>query len=191
MKPVPTLFVRDPQTGRVTEEVTPGCEWVTRGEGRVLRRFDGLWALVQDGVLYKRVDLDAFAAPADFHPKGDADPVTGKIPGWLPITNDDAWYRFAMAGSKKENGLYFLCGPKVVRNYDGFKFHTLVKFWEEPLKDVPLTYWGIYAYLMGHPHLYGILWIYHEWAHGTDRTAQVTRKDFGIPMNRVARKALA
>ncbi len=30
MKKIPTLFVRDPENmSRVTEEVTPGCEWWT------------------------------------------------------------------------------------------------------------------------------------------------------------------
>ena len=37
MKKMPTLFIREfaPNGGilRVTEEVTPGCEWVLNGEG--------------------------------------------------------------------------------------------------------------------------------------------------------------
>lgn len=42
MQKIPTLFLRDPANmGRVTREVTPGCEWVLAGEGVATRKYDG------------------------------------------------------------------------------------------------------------------------------------------------------
>jgi hypothetical protein len=42
MRKIPTLFVRDPDDRRhVTEQITPGCEWVTAGEGTATRKYDG------------------------------------------------------------------------------------------------------------------------------------------------------
>lgn len=37
MRKIPTLFVRDRDTGLVVDVVTPGCEWAFAGEGRATR----------------------------------------------------------------------------------------------------------------------------------------------------------
>lgn len=58
MKKIPTLFVRGAaDRALVTREVTPGCEWVTAGEGVATRKFDGTCCLVRGGRLYKRREL--------------------------------------------------------------------------------------------------------------------------------------
>lgn len=41
---IPTLFVRDDATELVTDEVTPGCEWVIAGEGLAVRYYGGVCA---------------------------------------------------------------------------------------------------------------------------------------------------
>jgi hypothetical protein len=44
MQKIPTLFIRDFEHdhGRyVTDQVSPGCEWVLAGEGVPTRKFDG------------------------------------------------------------------------------------------------------------------------------------------------------
>ena len=43
MRKIPTLFVRDWDGDRryVLDEVAPGCEWVTKGDGIATRKYDG------------------------------------------------------------------------------------------------------------------------------------------------------
>jgi hypothetical protein len=165
VKDVPTLFVRDPQTGRVTDEVTPGCEWIASAPHTAHRRFDGLWTLVVNGVLYKSSKRDKSVATV-----------------WTPTNKSDVWHVFAAAGKSYLNGLYFLVGPKVGRNYDRFRFHTLVLATEGTLGSiVPRTSRGLRYYLMTHPHMYGVFWMNHRSIDGESEFAQVTRKDFGLP----------
>ena len=42
MARTPTLFVRDPLTHKLTDQPTPGCEWVLAGEGVATEKVDGL-----------------------------------------------------------------------------------------------------------------------------------------------------
>lgn len=57
MHKIPTLFVRDPKTRRVTSAVTPGCEWVLHGEGVATVKLDGTCCRIKDGRLWKRHDV--------------------------------------------------------------------------------------------------------------------------------------
>lgn len=41
MRKIPTLFVRDDKTRKVVPRLTPGCEWVLRGEGVPTEKLDG------------------------------------------------------------------------------------------------------------------------------------------------------
>ena len=56
MKKIPTLYVRDRETGKVdTSQVTPGCEWVVAGEGAPTRKFDGTCTMLDgDGQWWAR-----------------------------------------------------------------------------------------------------------------------------------------
>ena len=52
MKKMPCLFVRQfhgRDHATLTEEVTPGCEWVLAGEGTASRKWDGTACMVRDG----------------------------------------------------------------------------------------------------------------------------------------------
>lgn len=73
----------------VRDEVTPGAEWVLAGDGVATRKLDGTCCLVRDGKLYKRHEVKpGRKPPANFEPATDADPITGKQQGWLPVTSD-------------------------------------------------------------------------------------------------------
>lgn len=58
MKKIPTLFKRVFDDGAVymTEEVTPGCEWVLEGLGDATEKVDGSAVARIKGVWYKRFD---------------------------------------------------------------------------------------------------------------------------------------
>ena len=57
MKKMPTLFHREFQDHHVisiSQEVTPGLEWVLAGEGVATEKIDGACCAIIDGVFYKR-----------------------------------------------------------------------------------------------------------------------------------------
>ena len=57
MKKIPTLFKRtfDAQNHKhVTDEVTPGLEWVTEGRGVATVKFDGTCGALIGGRFYRR-----------------------------------------------------------------------------------------------------------------------------------------
>lgn len=46
MQKIPTLYLRDPATHYVTDQVNPGCEWVLAGEGFPTRKYNGTYELI-------------------------------------------------------------------------------------------------------------------------------------------------
>lgn len=73
MKKVISLFKRDYEGTRlVFDELVPGAEWVTNGEGIATIKIDGTSCLVRDGKLYKRYDAkNGKTPPVGFEPAQD------------------------------------------------------------------------------------------------------------------------
>ena len=136
MKKIPTLFLRDPKNPRlVTDQVTPGCEWVLAGEGRATVKWDGTSCMVrEDGRLYKRREVRGLlydsltGAPDGFIAAGRSN---GKTQGWVPVSNmdpADKWHLEAYENSHPlEPGTYELVGPKVQGNPYDLTGHRLVR----------------------------------------------------------------
>lgn len=138
MKKIPTLFVRDftePSKGRyVTEEVTPGCEWVLAGEGVPTRKYDGTCVMF-DGKWWARREVKMGAPQPYGYVPVDEDPVTGKLMGWEPVEQSGFAKFFTEAhdnylteadGVEPPYGTYELCGPKIQRNPEGYEKHVLI-----------------------------------------------------------------
>lgn len=132
MRKIPTLYVRDPEhRARVTDEVTPGCEWVLAGEGVPTRKYDGTCLqLDDDGRWWARREVKAGKPePAGFVAV-ETDEVTGKTVGWEPIEQSGyrKWFEQALAEAPGlyPTGTYELCGPKVNGNPEQFAAHVLV-----------------------------------------------------------------
>lgn len=183
MKKIPSLFQRNHETDRlVRDEVTPGCEWVLRGEGVPTRKFDGTCCLVKDGNIFKRHELKkGKPAPAGFIAADEPDKVTGDQPGWVEVGHgpEDAWHReafeklFAHATAPIQNGTYELIGPKVQGNPERHAGHALVRHGSSHLPlSTPRTFEGLKAYLGAHA-IEGIVW-----HHRDGRMAKIKRKDF-------------
>lgn len=158
MKKTPSLFVRDWHGERqYTPVVTPGAEWVTRGEGVATRKVDGTCCLVQGGALLRRFDAKTGRrVPPDFLPaQPEPDPVTGHWPGWVPVTDADPQAKYhreawAAAGGTLADGTYELLGPKVQGGADADLHrgaHTLVRHDALILDGVPRDFEGLRAYL--------------------------------------------
>jgi len=183
-----SLFQRNYDGDRlVRNEVVPGAEWVLAGEGTATRKFDGTCCMVRAGKLYKRYDAKHGKTPPEgFEPAQEADPVTGHLPGWLPVGDgpDDRWHREAWANSADPekpagvavglpDGTYELVGPKVQGNPEGFARHTLIPHGAE-LLQAPRDYDGLKAAFVD-ADIEGIVW-----HHSDGRMVKIKAKDFGI-----------
>src|SRR6266705_2827499 len=86
MQKIATLFARgfekDPRY--VTRDVTPGCEWVLKGEGVPTRKYDGTCVMFDGTDWWARREVKpGKAAPAGFV-EVEHDEETGKTVGWEP-----------------------------------------------------------------------------------------------------------
>ena len=181
MKKIPTLFKRDYQGNhQVYNELTEGTEWVANGEGWATAKRDGTCCMVKDGNFYRRLELKkGKAPPLNFEPAQESDPITGKIPGWLPVDDSnpsDKWCVEALHSQDSFlDGTYELLGPKVQGNKYNLTRHILEPHGVFPLEDVPRDYEGIRSYLADHPEMEGVVW----W-HPDGRMAKIKRRDFGL-----------
>lgn len=182
MEKIISLFQRNHDGDRlVRDEVTPGVEWVTHGEGVATQKFDGTCCLISLGVLYKRYEVKrGKTSPDNFESASSVDPNTGKQQGWVPVGDgpEDKYHREAFQG--QANGTYELCGPKVQGNPEQLKSHVLLRHGDvmanSPLLQsvVPRSFNELAAYFEG-VNIEGIVW-----HHSDGRMVKIKAKDFGI-----------
>lgn len=186
MKKIISLFQRNYNGDRlVRDEIVPGAEWVTMGEGKATQKYDGTCCLVKDGKLYKRYEVKVGKQPpANFEPANEIDEVTGKQQGWVSVGDgpEDRWHREAFNGNHIDgvrgnysDGTYELVGPKVQGNPEHFNEHLLLAHSAATvLDDAPRDYNGLQDYLKSHD-IEGIVW-----HHPDGRMVKIKGKDFGI-----------
>jgi len=188
MKKMPTLFQRVFRPGggveRVLPLVTPGCEWVLRGEGVPTEKVDGSCCAIIGGNFYKRFDAKkGKVAPPGAIPCQDApDPVTGHFPHWVAVNPEnpaDKWYWNAYVNTDwiKEDGTYEAVGLHFQGNPYNMDDDFLEKHGRIVLWNVPRDYRGLMAYLSAH-EIEGIVW--HR---GNGEMCKLKRSDFGFPWN--------
>jgi len=177
---IPTLFLRDPANpGRVLPEVTPGCEWVMRGEGRGTRKYDGTCVLFDGAAWWARREVKpGKGAPDGWEPISE-DPNTGKRMGWEPIIQSPyAKYHAEAIGSLGAGhwltGTYELCGPKINGNPENLDDHVVIRHGAEPLTFAlrPMSFLFLGGFLVGVPYE-GIVW-----HHPDGRMAKLKGRDF-------------
>lgn len=186
MRKIPSLFVRDYTTGLVLDEITPGCEWVTEGEGVGYRKWDGTCCMIRRGNLFRRHDRkrhrktgEVKAAPPGWEPCEPApNEHTGHWPGWVPVGDGpgERWHIEAFesfTGHPAEDGAYELCGPKVQANPEGFDRHVLILHTTEIL-NAARDFDGLRMFLEDHD-VEGIVW-----HHPDGRMCKAKGSDFGI-----------
>lgn len=146
MKKIPTMFVRDFDTGLVTPEITAGCEW-TQTEGYATAKWDGVCVLFNGVKWYARRTVENANAlgtagiPYEWYgirngPEGfmleEYDEKTGKAFGWVPASQSDiAPYLleaivFTKDMSPLPSGTYELVGPKINGNPYEVTVHGLM-----------------------------------------------------------------
>lgn len=187
MKKMPTLFVREFRSNHEVithNEVTKGCEWVLAGEGTATEKLDGTCTLFKDGYIWRRYD----AKNGKPIPLGavkcqpEADHITGHLPCWLPIDENnpaDKWYIVAYKkqvedGFEFEEGqTYELCGTHFQNNPYNISGDVYFKHGAKVLKNVPRTFEGIRQYLEEH-EIEGI--VFHR---ENGEMCKIKRSDFG------------
>jgi len=190
MKKMPTLFERDwgGDRSRVTQVITPGCEWVLERDGTVVvtRKWDGtcVW-ITAHGSYLKRYDAKhGKTPPDDFIPAQMApDPNTGHWPGWVPVGPNDKWHLEALAiddinvdeiGTYYEPGTYELCGPKIGGNPEQFDSHLLLRHGLVKYDLVPRSYGQLRDWLATQD-IEGI--VFYQGA----KRAKLKKSDMGLP----------
>lgn len=188
MKKIPSVFIRDMATMLLTEEVTPGCEWVLEGEGRATKKWDGTAIMVDSTndsrTVYKRYDAKhGKTPPPGFIPCQEPDTKSGHWPGWIVADKtkpEDKWIFEALDNEEHTlaAGTYELCGPRINTNREKLTEHKLIKHgsleFVEVLRSGKRTYESIKAFLIALTLCNeGI--VYH---HSDGRMAKVKYRDF-------------
>ena len=184
MKKIPTLFVRKffpDHSFILTDKVTPGYEWVLKGEGLATVKIDGSCTAIIDGVFYRRYDAKQGKKP----PEGaiacsEPDPITGHWPHWIKVDKDDKqghWFYEAYlnaSGKSLQDGTYEAIGPHFQDNPYKLEKDTLERHGEKVI-EVPRTFEGLKKYLEEN-YIEGIVF----WKDGQPQ-CKIKRRDFGYP----------
>lgn len=195
MRKIPTLFIRDAQSHKVIPKITPGCEWVHKGEGCPTRKWDGTACILKNSRLHKRYNCRRGRRPGpQWIPcEPCRDPITGDWPGWLPLWGGhrDRYHLEAFSRGLDSDGnrfvegaTYELCGPRINRNAESFDSHVLVRHGAHLIKENPRTYDELANYFRCH-NIEGIVW----W-HPDGRKAKIKGRDFYMPIRRPIRQAV-
>jgi hypothetical protein len=193
MKKIPTLFVRDEEDRRyVTDQVTPGCEWVLAGEGVPTRKTDGTCCMYDGERWWARREVKPGKTPPPNYEPIETDPNTGKTVGWEPMEQSAfaRWHAEAVGSildqwpidTPQPGGTYELIGPKVNGNPERVEEHMLVRhgyraaFYDEQLRTAGRDFVSLRDWLLAHPAWEGIVW-HHE----DGRMAKLKLRDIRRP----------
>lgn len=187
MKKIPTLFVREflgDHSFILTDKVTPGMEWVLKGEGVATVKLDGSCTAIIDGVFYKRYDAkQGKQPPSGAIPCCGPDPITKHWPHWVKVEADDNANRWLLDayknsdGDKLSDGTYEAIGPHFQSNPYGLTKDVLERHGTKII-DVPRTFDGIKNYLEKN-NIEGIVF----WKDGEPK-CKIKRRDFGFCWNK-------
>ena len=176
MRKIPTIFNRNYNSCMVFNMQHPDCEWVFNGEGMATRKWDGTCCMIKDGKYFKRRCIKlkkSGVIPAEFI-REQLDSNTGKLFGWIPVTEDDKWHMEA-SWSCLLNGKYELLGPKVQGNIEGYDRHVLVSHkYTQEYYGILRTFDGIRDF-MKDKDIEGI--VFH---HPDGRMAKIKKSDYGM-----------
>lgn len=178
MQKIPSVFKRNYEGDRlIRDEVVAGAEWVLGGEGKATLKMDGCCCMVKGGRLFKRYEAKrGKVRPAGFEAAQEPDPVTGDVPGWLPVGDgpEDKWFKRAYESQTLSDGTYEAIGPHFQGNVEGLGGDQFYAHGSQELKDCPRDFAGMRDYLSS-LDVEGV--VFH---HPDGRMAKVKKKDFGM-----------
>ena len=184
MKKIPTLFKRefaDHKIIGITDEVTPGMEWVLEGEGEATIKFDGACCAIIGGVFYKRFDAKkGRKIPEGAIPCCEPDPITGHWPHWVKVDENnpaDKWFVAAFENTNIDfdiNATYEAVGPHFQGNPYYIPFDVLFKHGDKVVLFMRRDFESIRKYLETHK-IEGLVF----WKDGEPQ-CKIKRTDFGF-----------
>jgi hypothetical protein len=190
MKKIPTLFQKQfDEKGKfigITDQVTPGCEWVLYGGGTATIKIDGAACAFIEGIFYKRYDAKNGKTPPEHSiPCDDPDAITGHWPHWVPVDptdKADQWFCKALHNTLERkdwssgmvDGTYEAIGPHFNGNPHNLPMDYLQKHGTEIVELPDRSYEGIRNWLETHEQE-GLVF----WRDGEPR-CKIRRKDFGF-----------
>lgn len=194
MRRIPDLFVRDREDRRfVTDQVTPGTEWVLAGEGVARRQYDGVCVLLDPSLEPETPPAVNPESPvADWWVRRKLRPTDVEPPGWVPLETDrdgrvtgwepaaqSQWVQLlaqaVMETQDPQPGTYELIGPRINRNPDKADRHRIVRHDDAETLDAPRTYEGLRRWLPRQPLIEGVVW-----QHPDGRMAKLKRRDLRL-----------
>ncbi len=191
MKKIPTLFVREFLNQHdfiLTEKVTPGMEWVLKGEGVATIKIDGSATAIIEGVFYKRYDAKrGKTPPMGAIPCCEPDPITGHWPHWVkvdPLAKGDQWLYAAYintGGNALRDGTYEAIGPHFQGNPYGLEKDTLERHGIR-IVNPERSFEGLRDFLEEN-YVEGIVF----WKDGQPQ-CKIKRRDYGFPWNNANQK---
>lgn len=194
MRKIPTIFIRDQESGLryVSREPHPDCAWVFAGEGVPTRKYDGTCMMFDGQRWWARREVKSGKTPPPGFVQVEYDDTTGKAVGWEPV-EQSAFARYHAEALAHGVGIgyyerkagpqagqtYELVGPKVNGNPEHIDQHLLVDHGYraavdyDEMESLPRYFDGIAAWLAAHPTWEGIVW-----HHPDGRMAKIKRRDF-------------
>jgi hypothetical protein len=196
MRKIPTLFKRDPETRLVTQEITPGCEWVFEDSKNVIAtiKYDGTACLIKNNRIYKRYDCKkGKKPPTGFIPAQEPDKITGHYPGWLECNPNNPEDKYHFEGLLKLyeseaqynpfytflNGTYELIGEKIQGNPENIMGHQLILHGDERIPIGEISYNNLKEYLEI-TYIEGIVFYHFEVNTIYSTMCKIKKKDFGF-----------
>ncbi len=194
MKRIPTVFVT--KDDKLTNEITPGCEWVFDPDVQVVprRMYDGITMLLEDEKWsYRRRIKPGRAVPETFT---KVDEFDGAQYGWVSVEEAFSYYKHFDVARQYDpyeaelrgirdvgysDGTYELVGPRIAGGKDKTGVHRLVRHnTTEIISNVPdalsASFEGIrdaFSYV----DIKGVVWYDLE---DPGRLAKLTKADFGF-----------
>lgn len=133
MNKIPTMFLRDPEDrSRVLMEVHPDCQWVLDGEGMATRKYEGTCVMLDENFeWWARREVKKGKEQPENYMYISTDPNSGAQMGYEPIAQSSYVKMHleavrSMPGKQFKPGTYELIGPKINKNPEGVRAHTLV-----------------------------------------------------------------
>lgn len=198
MRKMPCLFVRrfdGPRKFEITEQVTPGCEWVLDGEGVATYKWDGTACMVRSGVLYKRYDAKKHPKTGEYKlpptgaiPCDEPDETTGHWPHWIPVDPakpEDKWHAHAWSEFVRDtgtgwpaDGTYELVGPAINGNPHKFERLGFRRHGDRVMTIFPIDGESFLVSVRAMlEELDGEGFVFH---HSDGRMCKIRRRDFGF-----------